>query len=61
MLPQPQEPRDFRGRTHNLVGDQQVMDAGIGHDFRLAELGTGDADGAGGHGAQPRSPVSCCP
>jgi hypothetical protein len=35
-------------RADDLVGDQDVADAGGGEDLGLAELGAGDADGAGG-------------
>ena len=34
--------------SHDLVGDQDVPDAGLGHDLGLAELGAGHADRAGG-------------
>jgi hypothetical protein len=35
-------------RADDLIGDQDVADAGGDEDFGLAELGTGDADGPGG-------------
>ena len=33
--------------AHDLVGHEHVVDAGVGHDLGLADLGAGDADGAG--------------
>ena len=35
-------------RPHDLVGDEDVLDAAVSERLRLAELGAGDADGAGG-------------
>ena len=38
--------RRIFSRTDDLIGDEDVADAGSGEDLRLAELGAGDADGA---------------
>ena len=37
----------YLARADHFVGDEDVVDAGVGHDFGLAEFGAGDANGPG--------------
>ena len=49
------------GRADDLVGEQDVADPRRGHDFGLAKLGAGDADGAGRKLPDGRSEASSAP